>query len=210
MGASGRRGRKLGAAMALVVVGAAWLAGVGIATAATTTVDVGTATANQFNPTSVTIEAGDTVHWPWFSNPIGHTVVSFDQTGGVPDWQSPVLNGAGQSFDHTFTTPGVYTYYCSIHALRSDADPANIDASIALGRMVGKVVVTVPPSVGGVAAAPNVEVLAAEPGGGGTSRWHWATVSGIAAAVAMTIVAGYAAFRRDGSRHAGATEEDHD
>jgi plastocyanin len=212
------RYRKPGAAIALLVAATALgLASAGLAKAATMTVQVGQQdggmlAANQFNAATITLTAGDTAHWAWFSNPLGHTVVSFAQTGGVPDWQSPVLNGSGQSFDHTFTTPGVFTYYCSIHALRSDADPANIDASLALGKMVGKIVVSAPaaPSVGGVAALPNADVLAVKPAAGGANRWHGWLAAGIAAAAGMTIVAGYAAFRRVGIRRAGATNEDHD
>ena len=159
-------GRRAAMVAALAVAGAAVLSGgATTARAATITVQVGqqnggTAIADQFNAAVVTINQGDTVHWTWFSNPFGHTVVSFSQTGGVPDWQTPApLTGAGQSFDHAFSTAGVFTYYCSIHALRSDADPVNIDSSIALGKMVGKITVNAPPSVGGIAVSPDARTL---------------------------------------------------
>jgi len=172
-----------GALIALIVGAVAvGLAGARPAVAATTTVQAGqqnggTLAANQFNAAAVTIAAGDTVHWVWFSNAFGHTVTSYKETGGVPDWQTPApLTGSGQSFDHTFSTGGVFTYYFSIHALRTDADPANIDASIAAGKMVGKVTVT-STSVGGLASRPDIAALnaqkAASSGGNG---WRSATL----------------------------------
>ena len=169
----------------------------------------GTAAIDQFNAASTTIAAGDTVHWAWFSNPFGHQIVSYAQTGGVPNWQSAVLTGSGQSFDHTFSTLGVFTYYCSIHALRTDADPANIDASIALGKMVGKVTVTAS-SVGGVASRPDAAELAASSTSSGGGGWRAASILGIAAAGAASLAALYAASRRVRGGRAAVGEEDHD
>ncbi len=192
------------------------LAAVATAQAATTTVQVGqqnggTAAASQFNAASITISAGDTVHWTWFSNTFGHTVTSYDETGSVPDWQSPVLNGSGQSFDHTFTTAGVYTYYCSIHATRADADPANIDANIAAGLMVGKITVT-SSSVGGIASVPDVTQLpAASASGGGGSRRTAAVIAVAAGGAAVAATAG-AMMRRKSRRRRriGIAEGDHE
>ncbi len=203
---------KPGALIALIVAAVAvGLAGAGPAVAATTTVQVGqqnggTAAIDQFNAASTTIAAGDTVHWAWFSNPFGHQVVSYAQTGGVPNWQSAVLTGAGQSFDHTFSTLGVFTYYCSIHALRTDADPANIDANIALGKMVGKVTVTAS-SVGGVASVPDAATLGVKEtsGGGGGPGAVWLIVAGVVAAGAVAVLGGRWFARR--ARVRGAEED---
>ena len=57
------------------------------------------------------------------------------------------MNSSGESYTHTFTQPGTYTYYCDNHAGSSDADPDKVDGSIADGKMVGKVIVQ--PAVGG-------------------------------------------------------------
>ncbi len=220
MGASGTGGRgprrPPGALVALIVAAvAAGLAGAGPAVAATTTVQAGqqnggSAIATQFNAAATTIAAGDTVHWVWFSNAFGHTVTSYNQTGGVPDWQTPApLTGSGQSFDHTFATGGVFTYYCSIHALRTDADPANIDANIALGKMVGKVTVS-SSSVGGVASRPDTDELAAGSTSSGRRGWRPASIVAIAVAGGTSLAALYAASRRARRGRAGIVEEDRD
>lgn len=178
------------------------LAAVTPAMAATWTVQAGqtnggATAADQFNAAVIGINTGDTIHWAWFSNPFGHIVTSFSQTGGVPDWQSPTLNGAGQTYDHTFAQRGTFTYYCSIHALRTDADPANIDASIALGKMVGKITVT-PLSVGGVAISPDAGSLAPSARSSG-SRWPMRSIVAAAGAAAVTLVV-MAGWRRLRSR----------
>ena len=112
------------------------------AEAATTSVnvgqDAGSAAADEFNANTITIAAGDTVHWQWFAG--FHNVSSYDESSpGTPAWGTAItfFNGAGKTFDRAFDTPGTYTYYCSLHAARTDADPAAPD----LTKMVGKVVV---------------------------------------------------------------------
>lgn len=74
-----------------------------------------------FSPMTVTIHAGDTVHWVWGST--GHTVTSGPP--GTPDNQfcSPndascstiVTSSQGDTFDHQFLAPGTYNYFCQIH-----------------------------------------------------------------------------------------------
>lgn len=140
------------------------------ARAATVTVVVGqanggTATGvNQYNPASVSATAGDTVTWNSAADARSHTVTSYSEAvAGTPDWDSGSMRSgtALATFSRTFTTAGTYTYYCAFHALRTDATPANIDASIAAGLMVGKIVVaaaaldTTPPTVSAVGASPN-------------------------------------------------------
>ena len=110
----------------------------------------------RFNPAASTAVKGDTVHWSWFNG--NHTVVSYQESSpGVPQWQSPVLTMSGDSFDHTFPTGGTFTYYCSIHSSRLAADPANVDANIAAGGMVGKI--TVSSVVGGISLSPDPATL---------------------------------------------------
>ena len=113
----------------------------------------GTAPEREFNAASITIYAGDTVRWEWFDDE--HDIVAYDGS-----YRSPVLDGAGQSYQRAFSVAGTFTYYCDIHAGPGDADPARIDERIADGKMVGKIVVqaqtdTTGPSTSNVAATPN-------------------------------------------------------
>jgi plastocyanin len=74
----------------------------------------------QFNPASITVAAGTTVTWTNMSaSGSDHTTTSDSQTG-AEHWDSGLTNptGAGglpQTFSHTFTTPGTYTYHCNVH-----------------------------------------------------------------------------------------------
>lgn len=64
----------------------------------------------RFNAPTVTIKAGGSVTW---TNNEGapHTVTADDGSFG-----SSRL-GAGDSFSHTFSEPGTYTYYCQVHPM---------------------------------------------------------------------------------------------
>jgi plastocyanin len=75
-------------------------------------VQVGPAGALKFSPQDVTINVGDTIQWVWASN--HHSSTS--GTPGNPDglWDSGILN-KNATFSHTFTTPGVFPYYCTPH-----------------------------------------------------------------------------------------------
>lgn len=112
-----------------------------------------------FEPAVTTISAGDTVTW-------AHAYGEHDVTSAspaAPRYQS--LGGEGgmpertTSFSRVFNTPGVYTYYCTEHADEDEASPGQIDASIADGEMVGKIVVVAPdtqgPSVSNLVVSPN-------------------------------------------------------
>lgn len=58
-----------------------------------------------------TIRVGDTIHWV---NDQGlHCSISC--AGQTESWASPLLTMQGQSFDHTFTKPGVFGYFCCQH-----------------------------------------------------------------------------------------------
>ena len=59
-----------------------------------------------FAPTVVTINAGQTVEWKWDDGQVPHNVTfdSFHSSTKI----------AGTYF-HTFNTPGVYNYRCTIH-----------------------------------------------------------------------------------------------
>jgi plastocyanin len=61
-----------------------------------------------FGPTSITVAVGTTVTWT-NRDDIPHTVVS---TEGV--FKSKVLD-TDEKFSFTFTKPGTYPYFCSVH-----------------------------------------------------------------------------------------------
>jgi plastocyanin len=61
-----------------------------------------------FSPSTVTIPAGTMVRWT-NRDDIPHTVVSDDKT-----FKSKVLD-TDQEFTYTFTKPGTYSYFCSVH-----------------------------------------------------------------------------------------------
>jgi plastocyanin len=81
------------------------------ADAATTMVTVGDG-GFFFFPSSVTINAGDTVQWTWSAT--GHSSTS--GTPGAPSgfWDSGVLN-QGATFSHTFPAAGSFPYFCTPH-----------------------------------------------------------------------------------------------
>ncbi len=61
-----------------------------------------------FVPQTVTVEAGTTVRWV-NRDDVPHTVV-----GTAKEFSSRVLD-TGDEYTHTFTTPGSFEYYCSVH-----------------------------------------------------------------------------------------------
>ena len=75
------------------------------ARAADTTVKIGNFT---FAPQGVTVKAGTTVTWD-NEDDIPHTIASSTKL-----FKSKVLDTDGK-FSFTFTTPGVYEYFCSLH-----------------------------------------------------------------------------------------------
>jgi plastocyanin len=62
-----------------------------------------------FSPTSVTINVGDKVKWT-NNDDVSHTVTS--NTGSE---LNSSLFSKGQTFEHTFTTAGTFTYHCTPH-----------------------------------------------------------------------------------------------
>ncbi|HEY1628372.1 MAG TPA: PEP-CTERM sorting domain-containing protein [Tepidisphaeraceae bacterium] len=63
-----------------------------------------------FDPSSITINPGDTIHWIWQANTMSTTSVA----GSIESWDSGIHND-GFTFDHTFTDPGTYNYYDVVH-----------------------------------------------------------------------------------------------
>lgn len=62
-----------------------------------------------FSPTELTIAAGTTVEWI-NRDDIPHVVVSDDKT----TFKSKALD-TDDKFSYTFTKPGTYSYFCSVH-----------------------------------------------------------------------------------------------
>lgn len=75
-----------------------------------------------FEPEELTVKAGTTVTWV-VSDSVGHTVTTGDfelggdglRTSENPDGRIDKPIGAGKEASYTFTEPGTYTYFCSIH-----------------------------------------------------------------------------------------------
>jgi len=63
-----------------------------------------------YSPATLTVRSGDTVTWTNHDQ-APHDVVTTSAPVAI---KSPMLS-QGQSFSYTFTTPGTYSYYCSIH-----------------------------------------------------------------------------------------------
>lgn len=63
-----------------------------------------------FAPASITIDEGDTITWT-NQDTAPHTVTT---TSGPQSLNSPYLS-KGQSWSYTFSAPGTYEYYCTVH-----------------------------------------------------------------------------------------------
>lgn len=63
-------------------------------------------------PTDAVIRLGDTVRWVWLDD--HHNTVAC--AGQIEVWQSDLFE-TGDVFEHTFTNPGVFWYYCAPHGI---------------------------------------------------------------------------------------------
>ena len=64
----------------------------------------------RFNAPTVTIKVGNSVTWT-NSEAVPHTVTADDGSFGSSRMS------AGDTFSHTFSEPGTYTYYCQLHPM---------------------------------------------------------------------------------------------
>ncbi len=63
-----------------------------------------------FSPANITVKAGTKVTWT-NNDSVAHTVTETDgKTGPASSDVNP-----GETYSFTFSTPGTYQYYCSIH-----------------------------------------------------------------------------------------------
>jgi plastocyanin len=85
--------------------------------AETHTVNVGPESQHVFQPSTVTIQPGDTVEWIWKSS--GHTVTAGNTNGdhGIPNGMFGTGSVRNTNFVYSFTfpDPGNFTYYCGPH-----------------------------------------------------------------------------------------------
>jgi len=87
----------------------------------THTVHVGPSETFTFSPSSLTINVGDTVQWVWDSDV--HTVTSGAECTADGMFCSPndtncasgTTSNAGATYEHTFTTAGTFSYFCTPH-----------------------------------------------------------------------------------------------
>ena len=93
----------------LLVLGAVMIAG---ATHASVLADDGKTNVKidnfTFNPVTVTVKTGATVHWT-NGDDIPHTVASTDKL-----FKSKVMD-TNEEFEFKFDKPGTYEYFCSLH-----------------------------------------------------------------------------------------------
>ena len=76
---------------------------------------------SHFEPHVVWVETGGTVTWELDSG--SHTTTAYaektDKPQRIPDganaWDSGTISEQGETFEHTFETPGVYDYFCVPH-----------------------------------------------------------------------------------------------
>jgi plastocyanin len=72
-----------------------------------------TVKSNQFVPPSLTIKAGETVTWTWAGGT--HTVTSGTSCVSDKAYTSGLKSSAGDTFTHTYATPGTFEYFCEPH-----------------------------------------------------------------------------------------------
>ena len=67
---------------------------------------------DNFDPSQVRIEPGESVYWSFDNPDVPHNVASHS-----PNWSytTPVEPSHPDTAPYTFTTPGVYAFYCEVH-----------------------------------------------------------------------------------------------
>lgn len=88
----------------------------------TFTVLVAPGDSHTFSPSTLDLRVGDTVHWVWQAS--GHTVTSGSDGTADGVFCSPndgtcagaPTSSEGSTYDHRFTTPGTFPYFCRPHS----------------------------------------------------------------------------------------------
>ena len=71
-----------------------------------------------FDPVRASIDTGGTVRWV-NEDAAGHDVTSAQFHDAAESWSFSETFSGGASISHTFESPGVYEYYCTIHGRSS-------------------------------------------------------------------------------------------
>ena len=108
----GKRVRKLFLIAAIVVAAMLFIVGAATFSSGSTPAQPTNAEVKidnfSFGPATITVAVGTTVTWT-NRDDIPHTVVSDEKV-----FKSKVLD-TDEKFSYTFTTPGTYGYFCSVH-----------------------------------------------------------------------------------------------
>ena len=67
-----------------------------------------------FDPAVVAVSPGTTVVWEWTGRGSSHNVVSKDNDGPL---KSEYYVKSGETYEHTFTETGAYSYVCTPHRI---------------------------------------------------------------------------------------------
>jgi plastocyanin len=67
---------------------------------------------NSFQPGALSVAAGTTVTWRWGPSAVNHNVAP---VGGTEPSRSGAPESAPATHNHTFNTPGTYSYQCEVH-----------------------------------------------------------------------------------------------
>lgn len=67
---------------------------------------------NQFSPSTVNIQVGQTVTWRWAPTAVGHNVTP--DTGLIPAGEEDLFS-APHEYSYTFMQAGTYAYHCAAH-----------------------------------------------------------------------------------------------
>jgi amicyanin len=162
-----------------------------------------------YGPSSLMVTVGDTVTWT-NRDTAAHDVVT---TSGPASFRSKLL-AKGQSYSYTFTVPGTYQYYCSVHPtmrasvmVHAKASPTTTAPRPSATRTPRRSTTTAarPPATAPPPSAPATTpavALPAAPGGtvdSGTDLHPLAvaTVAAVLAALASLFVLGTGEVRRE-------------
>jgi plastocyanin len=129
-----------------------------------------------FDPDSLTVAPGDTVVWETVGS-VGHSVTAYEdeQPEGVEFWSSGDLDSeqaardaypdegdvaAGETYEHTFETEGVYPYFCIPHeAAGMVAELEVVEGGAAPEGGGGQAIPQVPDSAKSLAVAVSTAML---------------------------------------------------
>ena len=67
---------------------------------------------NLFSPSTITVPANTLVRWNWVAGSRQHNIVPV-APASIPS--SPQVRDGPATYEVTFTAPGTYNYYCSVH-----------------------------------------------------------------------------------------------